>query len=88
MITFQQVTKQFGQNVALSDLTFTIEAGEFVFILGPSGAGKITVGRLMIREMEATKGEIVVGEFQLSKMKKKELGMIGITGSLITMKMN
>lgn len=73
MITFQQVTIQFGSTKALSDVSFAIEAGEFVFILGPSGAGKTTVGRLMIREMEATTGEIVVGEFQLSTMKKKEL---------------
>jgi cell division transport system ATP-binding protein len=72
MISFQHVSKIYGQRKALDEISFVVEPGEFVFILGPSGAGKTTLRKLLIKEIEATTGEITIGEFKLSKMKKKE----------------
>ena len=73
MIKFDQVTKKFGEIVALDGVSFEIEPGEFVFITGPSGAGKTTLAKLMLREYLPTSGKIKVGPFDLNEMKSKDL---------------
>lgn len=74
MIHFRKVTKKFPpESVALEDITFSIEPGELVFITGPSGAGKTTLGRLMIREFTPTTGEIEIGEYNLTNLDPKEI---------------
>jgi len=59
--------------VALEGASFEIKPGEFVFITGPSGAGKTTIVRLILREYLPTSGIIKIGEDDLVKMKKKDL---------------
>jgi len=76
MIVFKNVTKRFGDSVALDEISFTIAPGEFVIITGKSGAGKTTLGRLLIRESLPTSGEISVGEFDLNSMKSKEIPVL------------
>jgi cell division transport system ATP-binding protein len=73
MITFNQVSKQYGSTTALDSVDLFIDAGEFVFILGPSGAGKTTIRKLLIKEIEPTTGSISVGEFDYTNIRKKEL---------------
>lgn len=73
MISFKKVSKHHDKVKALDAVSFDIEPGEFVFILGPSGAGKTTIRKLLIKEFEPTSGEITVGEFDLSQVKAKEL---------------
>lgn len=74
MIHFRQVTKKFPpDSVALEDITFSIDPGELVYISGPSGAGKTTLGKLMIKELDPTTGEIEVGEYSLGELVSKEL---------------
>ena len=73
MVKFNKVTKKFGEIVALEGASFEIEPGEFVFITGPSGAGKTTIVRLILREYLPTTGEIKVGEYDLAEMKKKDI---------------
>lgn len=76
MIAFQNVSKIYGDRPALDKVSFKIEPGEFVFILGPSGAGKTTIGKLLTHEMMPSEGEVVVGEFELTKMPKKEIATL------------
>ncbi len=73
MIKFDKVTKKFGEIVALEGASFEIKSGEFVFITGPSGAGKTTIVKLILREYLPTSGRIKVGEYDLIEMKKKDV---------------
>lgn len=73
MIKFENVTKKFGEVVALKDASFKIEPGEFIFIIGPSGAGKTTIARLILREYLPTEGAIEVAGIDLTKIPRKKI---------------
>lgn len=69
MIKFANVSKKFPDGTtAVDNSSFEIEDGEFVFLVGPSGAGKTTILRLLIKELEPNSGEITVDEHQLKKL--------------------
>jgi cell division transport system ATP-binding protein len=69
MIRFDNVTKTFGGQVAaLSEISVEIKDGEFVFLIGPSGAGKTTFLRLIIRDMVPTSGVIQVDDWNVGKL--------------------
>lgn len=67
MISLDNVTKTFplGNN-ALSDVTFSIEDNEFVFLVGASGAGKTTILKLLVRDTLPTSGKVVVDNEEIS----------------------
>ena len=69
MIEFKNVTKRYPEGkVALDNLNLKINDGEFVFIMGDSGAGKTTMTKLLLREEKVTSGELWVGDTNLAKM--------------------
>ncbi len=77
MIVFEAVTKVYEPAVmALSDVTFLIEKGEFVFVVGASGSGKSTLVRLLLKELEPTEGKIVVGGRDLGRLKRSKIPML------------
>jgi cell division transport system ATP-binding protein len=57
MLEFKNVTKQFGDTVAVKDLSFKIDDGEFVFITGPTGSGKTTLLNLILCKYLPDEGE-------------------------------
>ena len=58
MISLKDVSKTFGKIKAIEDATFSVDKGEFVFLTGPSGAGKTTILKLILREYIPDKGKI------------------------------
>ena len=74
MIEFKHVCKAYDKGVqTINDLNLKIEDGEFVFIVGTSGAGKTTLFKLLLKETEATSGSIIVGGVDISRMKKRHI---------------
>ncbi len=71
MITFNRVDKVYQKDwLALHDITFDINKGEFVFICGPTGAGKSTILKLIYKDEEPTRGTVKVFEQDLHSLKK------------------
>jgi cell division transport system ATP-binding protein len=77
MVVFEGVTKVYEPNVvALREVSFVIEKGEFVFIVGASGSGKSTMIRLLLKELEPTGGRIFVGGRDLSRLKRSTVPLL------------
>ena len=77
MIEFEHVSKTYethnDENVALDDINIQIEDGEFVFILGHSGAGKSTFLKLIQMEEKPTEGRVIINGQDLTKMKRRKV---------------
>lgn len=73
MIHFDNVSKQYYSDLALDGLTFTIDKGDFVFLVGPTGSGKTTIFRLIIRDLVPTGGKISIGEIDLKKLPNSKI---------------
>ena len=74
MIEFTNVVKSYSEgNTALDGVSFQIEDGEFVYLVGPSGSGKSTIIRLITGELQPTDGTIHVNGYSLEKIRKREL---------------
>lgn len=84
MIHFKNVSKVYPSgSQALDNVSLDINKGEFVFIVGPSGAGKSTFLKLIMREEEATSGEIAVNGFDLIKIKKRKVPYLRRTMGIV-----
>lgn len=74
MIHFEKVSKTFHPEVnALKGVNFHIDPGEFVSIVGQSGSGKTTVVRLLISEISPDDGRIVIGGWDITKIKNRQI---------------
>ena len=84
MIRFDNVYKTYKTGTdALRGVSFKVEDGEFVFIIGKSGSGKSTIIKLMTREERPTQGSVYIDHFPISRMQRtlvpvlrRHIGMI------------
>ena len=73
-IRISGVTKVFeGDIVALEGVYLTVGAGEFVYLVGTTGSGKTTLMRVISREVLPTRGQVMVGEFDLRRLRSLDL---------------
>jgi cell division transport system ATP-binding protein len=73
VIGVYHVSKKYGDQLALDDVSITVANGEFVFLVGPSGAGKSTLLRMIYMEEQPTDGQVVVGSFVSTQIKRKDI---------------
>jgi len=73
VIEFRDVSKLYAGDVGLEHATFSIQGGEFVFLVGSTGSGKSTVMRLLIKELEPTDGTIRVAGHDLARITRKRV---------------
>ena len=84
IIEFVGVSKTYNSGThALDDVNIKIGKGEFVFVVGSSGAGKSTFMKLIMREEKANSGSIHVNGFNLTKMPRKEVPMLRRTMGIV-----
>lgn len=74
MIEFVNVSKEYENGtVALTDINLKIENGEFVFLIGSSGAGKTTVTKILMREENASSGQVYLDGKDITTVKDKDI---------------
>lgn len=73
MITFNNVSKKYGDTEVVRDISFKINPGEFVCLVGKSGAGKSTLVKMLIGEEKPSKGRVIFGQYEVNKLRHKEL---------------
>ena len=77
MIQVKDVTKKYGNFIAVKNLNFEIKHGEVIGLLGPNGAGKSTTMNMITGFIEPTSGKIIVDGYNISKKPKKAKRQIG-----------
>lgn len=74
MLEFIEVNKIYNNDVcALKDLSFRVEDGEFIFLIGASGAGKTSIIKMLLREIKPSSGEIIVDNVNIVKLRNRKI---------------
>ena len=76
MIDFQNVSFTHQKGRGVTNLSFSIDSGEFVFLIGPTGSGKTTLMRLIYFDLFCDSGKINVGDFNSDKMRKSHVPLL------------
>ncbi len=76
MVVFDNVSKTYGGNdkhIALQNVSFHVEKGDFAFLIGKTGAGKSTILKLILREEDVTSGRVLVAGNDVSAIRRSRL---------------
>ena len=77
MIEVRNLTKKYGDHVAVDDLNFTVEDGQIYGFLGPNGAGKSTTMNIITGCLAATSGEVFIDGNDIFKQPRKAKASVG-----------
>lgn len=77
LVEIDQVTKSFGEKVALKDVSFLVPAGQLCGLLGPNGAGKTTLFRLLMGILKATKGTLLIDQLDAFDQRVQVKRLVG-----------
>ncbi|EAH2686569.1 ATP-binding cassette domain-containing protein, partial [Listeria monocytogenes] len=75
-LELHNVTKKFGTKVAVNDLSFRVEPGKILGLIGQNGAGKTTTFRLILHFLEASSGKITWDGKEVSKIDPNIIGYL------------
>ncbi len=73
VVSLNSVTAAYPGKSILSDISFTLQKGEFVYLVGSTGSGKSTLLKLLYGDMNPVKGDIKVGSYDLSSLQRKQI---------------
>ena len=83
MISFENVTKRYGERLALDDVSWRMEEGQCAVVLGRSAAGKTTLLRLITHEAQPTSGVVTVGTFRGGRLSRAHRSLLRRTIGVI-----
>ena len=84
MLKVENITKKYGENVAVNNLSFTVDAGEIFGLLGENGAGKTTTFRIIMGLIDASSGEVLLNGEKIDYNLTDEIGFVTEERSLLT----
>ena len=83
MITFENVSKRYGERLALDGLSWHMDEGEAVIFHGPNGCGKTSILRLITHEIQPTGGEVTVGTFRGGRLRRGHRALLRRTLGIV-----
>ena len=83
MITFHNVSKRYGERLALDSVSWRMDEGECVVVVGHSGAGKTTILKLITHETQPTSGGVIVGTFRGGRLSRGQRALLRRTLGII-----
>jgi cell division transport system ATP-binding protein len=73
ILEFKQVSTGYQDRVVLKDVNFSILKGEFVYMIGRTGAGKSSLLKMIYADLLPDKGTLMVGDYEITRLKNKEI---------------
>jgi cell division transport system ATP-binding protein len=83
MITFEQVTKRYGERLALDSVSWHMDEGDCVVFVGHNGSGKTTLLKLVTHEIQPTTGRVTVGTFRGGRLSRSQRALLRRTLGII-----
>ena len=84
MIRLTNVEKTYDNGThALNGISFEIQDGEFVFLVGPSGSGKSTIIKLLTGELVPSRGRVMINGFSMSNITQRQIPLMRRTIGVI-----